>query len=253
MSRLLAISSQTPVALQVSFAEADCARACGSAAYALAYWSNDGPHIIEAAQEVSGSAARDGANVFGYFSRMFFCCQQSPASASSNGVSSQSLRARLRAVDYVFACSGNLRGTASLAAGGRPLSGASEAERAFRWLLGHLNAVSEEHFDMVLCDASAELRRLGTFELLVADGSTIWACADSQLYVLEQVPANGGCLVSPAEGNCTISLGQANGSRDQVALVATDPIDDYPGWQKLRRGELVKVRDGRVLRSQVPA
>lgn len=104
--------------------------------------------------------------------------------------------------------------------------GETDSEFAFCHLLGHLHVHHGEDWLAELGRISEALARRGKFNFLLSDGDYLISYGHDRLHCLETAGA------------------------EAVALVATEPLSDHPGWTAYAPGELrihrAGVRVGRI-------
>jgi predicted glutamine amidotransferase len=136
----------------------------------------------------------------------------------------------------------------------RPV-GETDSEHAFCVLLDRLAPLwladappSLEARRAIVAAFAAQLRTLGPFNFIYADGDALFIYADRRTH--------GATLRAPGlwvierrglEPNATLStagLALTNDEVQDVVLVASVPLTGEPGWRALAEGELVVARDG---------
>lgn len=124
--------------------------------------------------------------------------------------------------------------------------GVTDSEQAFLWLLEELADTPDAEFSRRLKELADEIRDLGSFNFLMSDGQVLWAYAEDSLYFLHRVPPYGGELVQLRDDGYSIRLSEVKAPDERAVLIATDPLTNEAGWEKLNCGELLVVRAGRV-------
>nr|WP_293765338.1 class II glutamine amidotransferase [uncultured Aquitalea sp.] len=133
--------------------------------------------------------------------------------------------------------------------------GTTDSEAAFCHLMEQLRSKwcsppsLDELFDEV-SRLAAELHSHGVFNFILSNGEIMFAHCSTNLHlIIRQAPFNTAHLV---DNDVTIDFSTVTTPRDLVAVVATQPLTDNENWQALPPGQLVLLRDGAVLRSNVP-
>lgn len=150
---------------------------------------------------------------------------------------------------HLFAHNGMLPGIESShlrARWSRPV-GDSDSEHAFCALLDRVRPLWHdrvpdvaERFDEVVAFA-AELRRLGPANFIYSDGDLIIAHGHRRR-------TNDGRIEPPGLHVLCRQCIDGQGTAQHVALVASVPLTAEP-WRPLAEGEVIALRDGRVIRS----
>lgn len=251
MSQLFGISASEPVGLEFSFRERQHRGRGDADGIGFAYWGGDGAHIIKSARSLYDAESPAAEQIVAQRSKVFLCHVRFASRRGRAVKNTHPFRGQLRGRDYVFAHNGTLHGWEKLNNGRVSPGGGTDSESAFLWMLGNLHAVSAENFDAALGDCAAELRGMGSFNFLLSDGETLWACADDSLYYIERTPPFGGRLARLLDEGYTLSLADVKAPGERAALVASEPLSDESGWTRLKRGEMIKLRDGHVLKTHV--
>lgn len=152
---------------------------------------------------------------------------------------------------WVFAHNGDLKEfTPTLDGPYRPV-GTTDSELAFCYLLQQLRERFGDHqpaFD----DLHASIREIvddiashGTFNMLLSDGSALFAhCSTNLYYVLRQHPFGS---VHLSDEDLSVDFSELAGSEDRVALIVTQPLTTDESWTQMQNGELKVFIDGVVV------
>ncbi|MGE5130091.1 MAG: class II glutamine amidotransferase [Sphingomonadaceae bacterium] len=99
-----------------------------------------------------------------------------------------------------------------------------------------------------------DMRALGPANFLYADGDALFAHGDRRSQPDGRVRAPGLWLLArrcrAGEGSLVaegLSIGSASGEEQHVALAASVPLTDEPGWRPLDQGELIAARRGKLI------
>ena len=96
-----------------------------------------------------------------------------------------------------------------------------------------------------ICEV-VERYELYSLNFLLADGRDLWALRypeHNQLFVLERAPGGprGDRSLDETSAYGTLRMRSAEGSTRPLVVVASEPMDDDPGWEEVAPGELVHV------------
>jgi glutamine amidotransferase len=159
---------------------------------------------------------------------------------------------------WLFCHNGDLKGYRLPLHGGHQPVGQTDSEWAFCWLLQELRqrfagqaAPGWPQLAPVLAELVAQVRRHGCFNMLLSDGSALYAHACTRLAWLErQHPFRRARLV---DCDLEIDLATANAPGDRMAVLATAPLTAGEDWQSFQPGELRVFAGGRSVWHQVPS
>jgi len=152
---------------------------------------------------------------------------------------------------WVFAHNGDLKEfTPTLDGPYRPV-GTTDSELAFCYLLQQLRERFGEQLP-ALADLTPVLRELtqdiashGTFNMLLSDGSALFAhCSTNLHYVIRQHPFRSAHL---SDEDVSVDFSQVTTSNDRVALIVTQPLTTDESWTQFQSGELKVFVDGVVV------
>lgn len=126
--------------------------------------------------------------------------------------------------------------------------GDTDSERAFALIT---KAIREHDGDVGAGIAAATRRLAAEFELysinfLLATPDELWALRypeHNDLFLLERGPGGprGGHHLDEASEHGTLRLRSPEGAERPVVVVASEPMDEDPGWEEIRPGELVHI------------
>ena len=152
---------------------------------------------------------------------------------------------------WVFAHNGDLKEfTPSLDGPYRPV-GTTDSELAFCFLLQQLRERYGDHMP-AFDDLQAAIREIvgdiashGTFNMLLSDGSALFAhCSTNLYYVLRQHPFGS---VHLSDEDLSVDFSELAGADDRVALIVTLPLTTDENWIQMQSGELKVFIDGVVV------
>jgi len=152
---------------------------------------------------------------------------------------------------WVFAHNGDLPGFAPVLDGPFRPVGTTDSEYAFCYVLqqlqrqfGHAMPKPLE-LRAALRLVVAEIATYGVFNLLLSDGSALYAhCSTSLHYVVRQHPFTHARL---ADDELSVDFSAVTTPSDRVAVIVTEPLTSNETWQAFAPGELKVFVDGAVV------
>jgi len=150
---------------------------------------------------------------------------------------------------WVMAHNGDLKAFAPrLHAAFRPV-GDTDSERAFCWLMqelakAHAGVPAVAEMSATLRELTAELRRFGSFNMLLSNGQVLWAHASTRLHWLQRRHPFGRAVL--ADGDLSVDFAALTQPSDRVVVVATEPLTAGEAWVSMAPGELQAFVDGDV-------
>lgn len=167
-------------------------------------------------------------------------------------------RAEALGREWVFAHNGTVQELGRLDTGRFVQEGETDSERAFHHLLTRLERLDEPDDARVAAEVLAAGRELSEHDsrvnFLLSDGVTLFAYHDGHktLHVLEKAAADLGEIgMDDDDYHVALRLGDAPDER--AVIVASVPLTDEPGWERLDAGAFVVVTAGRVVERVRPA
>jgi glutamine amidotransferase len=148
---------------------------------------------------------------------------------------------------WVFAHNGDLQGfRPRLHAAFRPV-GDTDSEHAFCWLMqelakAHADVPPIDELSRTLGELLPQPAAHGSFNLLLSNGSALWAHGSTQLHWLERRHPFGHARL--ADDDLSVDFATRTTPCDRVAVVATQPLTRDEPWQALAAGELACFVDG---------
>jgi predicted glutamine amidotransferase len=149
---------------------------------------------------------------------------------------------------WVFAHNGDLKGFDPVLDGPYRPVGTTDSERAFCFLLQQLRerfgdlAPALPVLRAALADLVAVVARHGTFNMMLSDGTALFAhCSTKLSYVVRQYPFTAACL---ADEDLSVDFSQVTTPNDRVAIIVTAPLTTNEQWTEFAPGELKMFVDG---------
>lgn len=149
---------------------------------------------------------------------------------------------------WVFAHNGDLKGFDPVLDGPYRPVGTTDSERAFCFLLQQLRerfgdvAPALPVLRAALADLVAVVARHGTFNMMLSDGTALFAhCSTKLCYVVRQYPFAAACL---ADEDLSVDFSQVTTPNDRVAIIVTAPLTTNEQWTEFAPGELKMFVDG---------
>jgi glutamine amidotransferase len=150
---------------------------------------------------------------------------------------------------WVFAHNGDLKDFDPPLDGSFLPVGTTDSERAFCYLLqqlrGRFGAMppSLSQLREALATMVAAIAAHGTFNLLLSDGSALFAHCSTQLhYVVRQYPFVTAQL---SDDDVSVDFSQVTTPDDRVAVIVTEPLTTNEHWTAFAAGELRLFVDGK--------
>ena len=247
MCQLLGISANREVDIRFSFRGWKHRGKKNPHGYGFAYWDAASKlRIVKAASSLFEAKPADTDEVTAARSRVFLAHVRYASVGSRDGTNTHPFSAIANGKWFAFAHNGTVRAIKDRPLHEFKVEGQTDSERAFLWILQNLAGTVEGGFAPRLRELANEVRALGRFNFLMSDGVTVWAYADDSLHFIERKPPYGGELVQLRDDGYAISLAEVKRRDECAVLIATQPLTNEGGWQQLRHGELLIVRDGRV-------
>lgn len=154
--------------------------------------------------------------------------------------------------EWVFAHNGTIEQLERLDVGSFVQTGETDSERAFHHVLTRLAARVDPTDDEIAAEILAAGRELSECDSLVnfllSDGTTLYVYHDGHrtLHVLEKHAADLG-EIGMGDDDYQVSLRLGDAPDERAVIVASVPLTDEPGWQRLAAGSFLVVRGGRVV------
>jgi glutamine amidotransferase len=151
--------------------------------------------------------------------------------------------------NWVFAHNGQLAGVKKFPLGAYRPIGTTDSEHAFCWLLGNLRdrwerPPSNTVLEAAITEMTAELGRLGIFNMLLSNSRTLYCFRSTNLvWLTRRAPFRAATLV---DEDLTVDFAKHTSPTDVVTIVATRPLTSDENWLTLPKSELVVFRDGEL-------
>ena len=149
---------------------------------------------------------------------------------------------------WVFAHNGDLKDFAPLLDGPYRPVGNTDSEQAFCYLLQELRrrfgdaAPVREALTAALRELCTVIAAYGTFNLMLSDGSALFAhCSTDLYYIVRQYPFAKAQL---ADEDLSVDFSQVTTPNDRVAIIVTEPLTANETWTRFGAGELKVFVDG---------
>ncbi|NEX63828.1 class II glutamine amidotransferase [Noviherbaspirillum galbum] len=152
---------------------------------------------------------------------------------------------------WVFAHNGDLKGFAPELNGAFRPVGSTDSELAFCYLLQEMRRRFGDvppplaALTPALRELCADIARHGTFNMMLSDGSALFAHCSTQLhYIVRQHPFKTAKL---ADEDMKVDFSTVTTPQDRVAVIVTAPLTDDETWTAFEAGELKVFVDGSPL------
>jgi predicted glutamine amidotransferase len=152
---------------------------------------------------------------------------------------------------WVFAHNGDLQNFAPPLDGPYRPVGRTDSELAFCYLLQQLRrrfgdqAPALPLLTAALQQLTAEIAPYGIFNLMLSDGSALFAhCSTSLYYIVRQYPF---ATVKLSDEDLSVDFSEVTTPNDRVAIIVTEPLTTNERWNQFQPGELKVFIDGAPL------
>lgn len=151
---------------------------------------------------------------------------------------------------WCYAHNGQLSGWQALPLGVYQPVGNTDSEHAFCWLMGELRRAfpeppsEREGLWRLLHRLCEQLRELGVFNLLLADGEYLYTFCSTKLAHITRRAPFGRASLSDAE--LKVNFAEHTTPDDVVSVLATEPLTDNEDWVRMTPGELLVWRQGEI-------
>jgi glutamine amidotransferase len=149
---------------------------------------------------------------------------------------------------WVFAHNGDLKDFDPVLDGPYRPVGNTDSERAFCFLLQQLRERFGDRppalpaLRAVIADLVAVIARHGTFNMMLSDGTAMFAhCSTKLCYIVRRYPFTAACL---ADEDLSVDFSQVTTPDDRVAIIVTTPLTTNEQWIDFAPGELKVFVDG---------
>lgn len=157
--------------------------------------------------------------------------------------------------EWVFAHNGTVRDLERLDVGRFVQEGETDSERAFHHLMTRVESLSPEAAadgDRLAAEIHAAGRELSEHDsrvnFLLSDGTTLYAYHDGHktLHLLEKHADDLG-TIDMDDDDYRLALRLGDAPDEHAVIVASVPLTEEPGWERLVPGSFVVVTGGRVV------
>ncbi len=151
---------------------------------------------------------------------------------------------------WVFAHNGDLKDFWPRLHGAFRPVGDTDSERACCWLMqelakSHASVPGVDELSCTLAELLPQLRRHGTFNMLLSNGQALWAHASTRLWSLQRRHPFGAATL--ADEDLSVDFAALAGVDDRVAIVATEPLTSDETWSPFDSGEIRVFQGGERL------
>nr|WP_315487523.1 class II glutamine amidotransferase [uncultured Undibacterium sp.] len=153
--------------------------------------------------------------------------------------------------NWVFAHNGDLKNFAPELDGSYLPVGSTDSELAFCYLMQSLRQQfgrtlpDNAALQQFLAKICAEIASHGTFNMLLSNGSALFAHCSTKLHYIErQHPFNTAAL---SDEDMSVDFSAVTTPQDRVAVIVTEPLTTNEQWTALKAGEMKVFVDGRAL------
>jgi len=255
MCELLGMSFNLPVDPNISFRGFRYRSKKNPHGWGLAFYPDESAHVIKepikAVESLLSKFLKDYPEVK---SKLFIAHVRRGSSGSSIYKNTHPFQRELDGKEYVFAHNGTLQKYGNLETGRFKSIGETDSEYAFCHLL---NCIEErgithwarEDFEW-LAGKLKEINKYGTFNCILSDCEFLFCYHDKDGY-------NGLCFIhrKPPYGRIRlldedwdINLARKKDPNQTGFIIATRRLTDEP-WESFRFGELIVLKDGRIVYS----
>jgi predicted glutamine amidotransferase len=149
---------------------------------------------------------------------------------------------------WVFAHNGDLQNFAPPLDGPYRPVGTTDSERGFCYLLQELRRRFGDTLPPLptltaaLTELTTEIATFGPFNMLLSDGSALFAhCSTNLFYLVRQYPFT---LAELSDDDVTVDFSEVTTPDDRVAIITTEPLTANEDWKRFSPGEFRVFIDG---------
>lgn len=143
---------------------------------------------------------------------------------------------------WVFAHNGDLKDFSPILNGAFRPVGTTDSESAFCYLLQELRRrfgdapPATATLGQALRELTTEISARGTFNMMLSDGSALFAhCSTNLYYIVRQHPF---ATVKLSDEDMIVDFSRVTTPRDRVAIIVTEPLTANETWTQFAPGEL---------------
>jgi predicted glutamine amidotransferase len=220
--------------------------------WGIAWWEDGHPHVVKEPiradeSEIAATLAHDPP-----ISDVFIVHVRAATIGHASVENTHPFTASALGREWGFAHNGTVKELDRLVTGAYEQTGDTDSELAFHHLLTRLERLGHAASDdEIAAGVLATGRELSEYDsrvnFLLSDGRTLFAYHDGHrtLHVVQKHAADLGEIpMADADYNLSLRLGDAPDER--AVIVASVPLTDEPGWEKLDAGEFLVIRDGAI-------
>jgi predicted glutamine amidotransferase len=219
--------------------------------WGIAWWEGGHPHIVKEPMRADESALAANLAHDPPLSDVFIVHVRSATIGHASVENTHPFTATALGREWVFAHNGTVQQLDRLDTGSYEQAGDTDSERAFHHLLTRLERLGATADDDIAAEVLAVGRELSEHDsrvnFLLSDGHTLFAYHDGHrtLHVVEKHAADLG-EIPMADADYSLSLRLGDAPDERAVIVASVPLTEEPGWEKLDAGEFLVIRDGVV-------
>lgn len=149
---------------------------------------------------------------------------------------------------FVFAHNGDLKDFYPELNGAYQAVGTTDSEVAFCYILQELRRRFGEmmpklpQLTAAIAELSREIATHGTFNMMLSDGSALFAhCSTNLHYIVRQHPFSEALL---SDEDMKVDFSEVTTPNDRVAIIVTEPLTTNEKWTSFQTGELKVFLDG---------
>lgn len=243
MCRLVGVSSNRPVNMELSFREF-CEHSVGNPdGYGFAFWPNGRMAIEKSATRLRFDAVSD--SLVGAQSHVFIGHVRLRSVGKDCYENTHPFVATIGGAEFALAHNGTVRDVCSWPIE-QPCSGTTDSEHALHWLADRLHGCPPEIFSCELQRYASQIASVGRFNFLLSDGEHLWAYAHDALFVLERRGSHDRTVTMLRAGQ-SVHLADHKRQGESAIIVASEPLTDED-WRRLPAGTLLTIKDGAIVR-----
>ena len=224
--------------------------------WGIAWWTDGHPHVLKEPIPANESALAAELAENPPMSEVFVVHVRAATIGNPKVENTHPFQAEALGREWVFAHNGTVQALSRLDTGRYVQSGDTDSERSFHHLLTRLERLGASASDDVIAAevlaAGRELSELDSrVNFLLSDGRTLFAYHDGHktLHVMAKRAADLGEM-EMSDADYHLSLRLSDAPDEHAVIVASVPLTQESGWEKLAAGEFLVVRDG-VVRQRV--
>ena len=148
----------------------------------------------------------------------------------------------LNGINWTFAHNGQIPDVLNLALGRYKPIGTTDSEHAFCWLMAKIEqaqqaGLSQPALAQVIYHAACELQQLGVYNMLLSNGTQLYAFCTTKLQWLTRKAPFGQASLKDTQ--LQVDFRQETTPNDVVTVIATEPLTEGEPWQAINSGEML--------------